>query len=70
MRILTVDDDPSTQTILAAALRSIGHEVTAVSDAAEALRLVASERISLVVTDWLMPGVDGLEVRHHCDSRT
>jgi sigma-B regulation protein RsbU (phosphoserine phosphatase) len=62
MKVLAVDDDAVSRTILASALRRLGHDAVAVPDAAQALRLVAEQRISLVVTDWLMPGTDGLDL--------
>jgi len=62
MRILAVDDDPTSRTILAAALTKLGHSVEVAADAEEALRIAAAEDFSLLVTDWMMPDVDGLEL--------
>ena len=63
MKILAVEDDPLTQMVLEASLRQLGHEVTVVGDgelAWERLRRGGGERV--VVSDWLMPGLNGLEL--------
>ncbi|MGH7996480.1 MAG: response regulator [Opitutaceae bacterium] len=62
MKVLTVEDDAVSHLVLEAALRALGHEIVAASDGAEAWRLLAGSPIPLVVSDWRMPGVDGLEL--------
>jgi len=62
MKILAVEDDTASRAVLVAALKSLGHEVLAAADGEEALRLLATDQINLVVLDWLMPGIDGLEL--------
>jgi CheY-like chemotaxis protein len=61
MRILAVDDEPTSRILLTRVLEHLGHEVTAAIDGASALDLLAADPVPLVVTDWLMPGMDGLE---------
>jgi DNA-binding response OmpR family regulator len=65
-RILAVDDEPVSRTILVRALSAAGYEVLPASGGAEALALFEREAPAVVVTDWSMPGVDGLEVCRRC----
>jgi len=59
MKILIVEDDHDTRHILTEILNSAGYEVAAAEDGEEGLRLVRADRPSLVITDILMPGIDG-----------
>jgi DNA-binding NtrC family response regulator len=61
-RILIVDDEDGMRRLLSRVLTREGYETSAVANGAEALRLVASERFDLVVTDIKMPEMDGLEL--------
>ena len=68
MRILVVEDDTTTALLLEKALRRMGHDVTVASGGGPAWELYARDPFPVVVTDWEMPEVDGLEltkrVRH------
>ena len=61
-RILVVDDEDGMRRLLSRVLTREGYETSAVGSGAEALRLVASERFDLVVTDIKMPEMDGLQL--------
>jgi DNA-binding NtrC family response regulator len=61
-RILIVDDEDGMRRLLSRVLTREGYETSAVGSGAEALRLVASERFDLVVTDIKMPEMDGLQL--------
>jgi CheY-like chemotaxis protein len=61
-KILIVDDDTCVQTTLCAILEEQGQEVYLVSDGREALRELREASVDLVITDILMPEVDGLEL--------
>ena len=58
--VLVVDDEPEMQRFLSTVL---GREfrIMQASDGQEALEIVAAERPSMVVLDWMLPRVDGLE---------
>ncbi|MBC8009606.1 MAG: response regulator [Burkholderiales bacterium] len=62
MKVLAVEDDPVALAVLQRALRKLGHEVVAVKDGDAALEYLATDPVRVVVSDWLMPEVDGLEL--------
>lgn len=62
MRILTVEDDPIAGAVLNAAVKALGHEVTAVTDGRDAWQLFTTESFRVVISDWVMPRIDGLEL--------
>lgn len=62
MRVLVADDDPVLQAIVAAVLAPEGHEVLPALDGLQALELFLSQSPDLVLTDFDMPGLDGLEL--------
>jgi len=60
--ILVVEDNPTVRDGLEQILRRVGHEVTAVQDAVAALRHCQEEPVDLVITDFKMEGMTGLEL--------
>lgn len=62
MRILIVDDEPVNRTVLAHHLAQWGHEVVQARDGCEAWRLIQAEPFRMVISDWMMPELDGLEL--------
>ena len=62
MRILSVDDKAENLYMLEALLRGHGHEVDSASDGMEALRLAQSGGYDLIVSDILMPRMDGFQL--------
>jgi len=62
MNILLVDDDPIALRVVGALLRDQGHQVTIANDGAEGLALFAAGNFPVVVTDWVMPKLDGIEL--------
>lgn len=60
MKILAVEDDPVARAVLKRALLRLGHEVVEAQDGAEAMRVLEKEPVRLVVSDWMMPELDGL----------
>ena len=69
MRILIVDDDDIATDVLANALAQFGHHVTSARDGFEALELIRSGAYRLVVLDWEMPGMSGIELCRHIRER-
>lgn len=59
MKILVVDDNEACRLLAHATLSRAGHEVVVAADGAEAFRLIESEQIRVVVSDWEMPGLSG-----------
>lgn len=62
MRILIAEDDDASRMILEAAVMQLGHEFVSASDGVEALRLYREAKPNAVISDILMPGMDGLEL--------
>lgn len=62
MDVLIVDDEPLSRLAAAQTLESAGYSVTVVSNAEEALKQLAQDNLQLVVCDWGMPGMNGLEL--------
>jgi putative two-component system response regulator len=69
MRVLIVDDDEIATDVLANALTRFGHDVTSASNGIEALRLIRSGAYRLIVLDWEMPGMTGIELCRHIRER-
>ena len=62
VHVLVVEDDLLNQTIVCRLLSHGGYVSTAASDGAQALALLAVQHFDLVLMDWQMPAMDGLEV--------
>ncbi len=62
MRVLVVDDDRRVLRFISIGLRGSGHSVFNATSAEEALALVRSEQLDVILLDALLPGVDGFEV--------
>ena len=62
MNVVVVDDDPVVRLVLAKAVTSLGHVSMPAETGADALRLVERERVDVVISDWMMPGMSGLEL--------
>ena len=61
-RILVADDTPWNRDQLAEYLARMGHEVETAPDGISALRALRERDFRLLLTDWRMPGLDGLEL--------
>lgn len=62
MRVLIVDDDLTSRTLLSEVLSSFGHDVASAADGLEAFELVQKGDYRIVISDWEMPEIDGLEL--------
>ena len=61
-RVLVVDDEPSIVDAVATALRYEGFDVDEAAGGRDALRAVAEREPDLVVLDWMLPDLEGIEV--------
>lgn len=70
--ILVVEDEPAIQTLIAINLKRAGNAVVTALDAETALRLVNEALPDLILLDWMLPGMSGLELarRLRSDPRT
>ncbi len=62
VQVLVVEDDPLNQTIVCRLLSHAGYACTAASDGTQALEMLGRRAFDLVLMDWQMPDMDGLEV--------
>lgn len=69
MNVLVVDDDPVTRRLIAAGLERLGYTVTPVGDGEAAWVTLGTIHFPMVITDWMMPGVDGIELCRRIRSR-
>jgi len=60
IKVLVVDDDLVTRSLISKALEVKGFRVITAADGAEALELVEKERPEIVISDMLLPKIDGL----------
>jgi len=65
LKVLFVDDEPSTRSHVTRVLENAGYDVLAAGDGAEAIEIWERERPPLVITDWVMPGMDGETLCRH-----
>jgi phosphoserine phosphatase RsbU/P len=69
MKILIAEDDPVSVKILQFTLEHYGHEVVAAADGQEAWQIFDREPVRVIVSDWMMPRLDGLELCQKVRSR-
>ncbi len=60
--VLVVDDSRLQRRILSAYLTGWGYHVIEADSAEAALRICADQAVDLIVSDWIMPGMDGLQL--------
>ena len=58
--ILVVDDNATMRDLLVDTLDAIGYHPTGASDGSEALQKLKEEKFDLIITDIMMPGIDGI----------
>ena len=68
-KVLIVEDEDSLVTLLSYNLQAEGYGVVHTPSGSEAMMLIQEERPDLVILDWMLPGVAGIEIcrqiRHH-----
>ncbi|NJD05204.1 MAG: response regulator [Methylococcaceae bacterium] len=61
MKILVVDDDPTTRKVLSLYLKAKGHEVVTAENGLDALEKLGTQNVNLIMSDVNMPYMDGIE---------
>ena len=61
MKILIADDSPTPRLMLQRELESLGHECIVAHDGTEAWEMFQGSGVDVVISDWMMPGMDGDE---------
>lgn len=62
MKILTVEDEEVSRRVLRHALSRLGHEIVEAEDGEEAWHMLHREPLRLIISDWMMPKADGLDL--------
>lgn len=62
MKVLIAEDDPVSRCLLEATLVKSGYEVTVTTNGEDALRELQRDAPPVAILDWMMPGLDGVEV--------
>jgi two-component system cell cycle response regulator len=62
MKILVVDDQQLERRLIEKTLTRLGYEVATADGGKEAWQLVQDEQIRFLITDWNMPGIDGVQL--------
>lgn len=62
MKILVADDDFIAQKMIRKILEDLGHDVLVADDGLCAWEIIQTEKVRMVITDWMMPIMDGLEL--------
>ena len=66
IRILLAEDEDAMRTYLARALENAGYSVTAVDRGTAAVPLLEAEHFDLLLSDIVMPEMDGIELAQRC----
>jgi DNA-binding response OmpR family regulator len=61
-KVLIVEDEKEIADLMALHLKRDGHEITVTENGEEALRLMEKESFQLLILDWMLPGVSGLDL--------
>ena len=62
MKVLVVEDGRTTRMMLRAAVEGLGHQCLTAADGSEAWELYRREGADVIISDWLMPGIEGPEL--------
>lgn len=69
-KVLLIEDEPSQRALLAYNLQAEGFEIVEAGDGEEGLLLVEEEAPDLILLDWMLPGLSGIEVCRRLKTRT
>ena len=66
VRVLVVDDNPKIRSLIITTLKSANFsQITQAEDGKKAWDIIQKEIFDLILTDWMMPEMDGLELLKH-----
>ncbi|NQY59924.1 phosphate regulon transcriptional regulator PhoB [Cognatishimia sp.] len=69
-KVLLVEDEPAQREVLKYNLQSEGFDVVATGDGDEAILLVEEETPDIIVLDWMLPGISGIEICRRIKSKS
>jgi CheY-like chemotaxis protein/putative methionine-R-sulfoxide reductase with GAF domain len=69
IRVLIAEDDPHVRSLVRDVVEDLGHSTACVSDGAQALAQFSQQGADVVVSDWMMPGLDGVQLCQRMRSR-
>jgi len=70
MKILIAEDDSASRLTLKAILQKWGHEIIIAEDGDQAWELLQTDNPKLAILDWMMPGIEGVELCRRIRQRT
>ena len=62
MNLIIAEDDKMNARLLEQTFKRAGHQVVVAYDGVEALKAIREEQFGALVTDWMMPNMDGIEL--------
>ena len=62
MRVLVVEDSPSVRRLLRRTVQALGHECADAEDGAAAWAYLPHNQVDVIISDWMMPKMSGLEL--------
>jgi DNA-binding response OmpR family regulator len=68
--VLVVEDEPQLASLIATQLSATGHTASVAADGVDALRFLETSTADLIILDWMLPGLDGLEVCRRVRARS
>ena len=70
MKILIAEDDPASRIALKTILQKWGHEIVVAEDGNHAWKILQTDSPKLAILDWMMPGIEGVELCRRIREKT
>lgn len=70
MKILIAEDDPASRMALKTILQRWGHEIVIAEDGNQAWKILQTDSPKLAILDWMMPGIEGVELCRRIREKT